>query len=261
MMPGMSSLSIGVRDFGRGFAALNAHPGLWKWVIAPAVITGLLIAGLIVGIVHVVDPVSAWIIAHLPSAIAHVASTVVTVVIVVVLVLGALLVFVPIAGIIAGPFNELLSEHLETALTGRPSPAFSLRGFVHGLARGIAHGLRRVVATLVGLVLVFALGFVPVIGTIAALALAAWLAARGAAYDSYDAVLARRALSYGDKLRYLARFRGRTLGLGATVAALLLVPVVNLIALGVGAAGATVAALMLEGAIAGPGVHALRRAP
>jgi CysZ protein len=257
----MGNLATGVRDFGRGFGALNAHPGLWKWVIAPAMITGLLIVGLIFGILHIVDPVSAWIVAHLPSAIAHVASSVVTVLIVIVLVLGALLVFVPVAGIIAGPFNEMLSEHLETALTGRPSPAFSLRVFVHGFARGIAHGLRRVVATLIGLVLVFALGFVPVIGTIAATVLAMWLAARGASYDSYDSVLARRSLSYGDKMRYLARFRARTLGLGATVAALLLVPVVNLIALGVGAAGATVAALTLEGAVPGPGVHALRRAP
>lgn len=257
----MEQLATGVRDFGRGVSVLNAHPTLWKWVIAPAVITGLLIVGLIAGILHIVDPVSSWIVQQLPSVIAHLASSVVTVLIVVALVAGALLVFVPVAGIIAGPFNEILSEHIEAQLTGRPSAPFSLRGFVHGLALGAIHGVRRLLATLVGLALVFALGFVPVLGTIAAMLLAAWLAAHGAAYDCYDAVLARRAMSYRDKLVYLARHRQRTLGLGATVATLLLVPGVNLVVLGLGAAGATVAALTLEGAARVPGPRGLQRVP
>jgi CysZ protein len=257
----MEQLATGVRDFGRGVGVLNAHPRLWKWIIAPALVTGLLIVGLIIGILHVVDPVSSWIVQHLPSVIAHLASSLVTILIVVALLAGALLVFVPVAGIIAGPFNEMLSEQIEAVLTGRPSAPFSLRAFGRGFALGVVHGVRRVLATLVGLALVFALGFVPVIGTIAAMLLAAWLAAHGAAYDSYDAVLARRALSYRDKMVYLARHRQRTLGLGATVAALLLVPGVNLVVLGLGAAGATVAALTLEGAARVPGANGLRRAP
>jgi len=89
---------------------------------------------------------------------------------------------------------------------------------------------------------VFALGFIPVVGTIAALVLGFWFAARGAAYDCYDAVLARRGMPYRDKLAYLERHRARSLGLGAVVAALLLVPGINLVVLGLGAAGATVAA-------------------
>jgi CysZ protein len=252
MLATMEQLATGVRDFGRGVSVLNAHPRLWKWIIAPAVVTGLLIAGSIVGILRVVDPVSSWIVRHLPSVIAHLASSVVTALIVVVLVAAALLVFVPVAGMIAGPFNEILSEHIESQLTGRPSAPFSLRAFVHGFARGVSHGVRRLLATLLGLVLVFALGFVPVIGTIAAMLLGAWLTAHGAAYDCYDAVLARRAMSYRDKIGYLARHRQRTLGLGATVATLLLVPGVNLVALGLGAAGATVAAVALDARVAVP---------
>ena len=257
----MEQLATGVRDFGRGVGVLNAHPRLWKWVIAPAMVTGLLIVGLVIGILHIVDPVSRWIVLHLPSVIAHLASSVVTTLIVVALVAGALLVFVPVAGIVAGPFNELLSEHIEAVVTGRPSPPFSLGGFVRGLALGVLHGVRRLLTTLVGLALVFALGFVPVIGTIGAMLFAAWLAAHGAAYDCYDAVLARRSMSYRDKMVYLARRRQRTLGLGATVATLLLVPGVNLVALGLGAAGATVAALTLEGAARVPGADSSRRAP
>lgn len=115
------------------------------------------------------------------------------------------------------------------------------------LVTGLGHSLRRLAGSLLGAVAMLALSFVPIVGSIAALAVGGWLAAGGAAYDCYDAVLARRALSYADKLGYLRAHRGRTLGLGAAVAGLLLVPGVNLVALGVGAVGATLAAHELAG--------------
>jgi CysZ protein len=161
---------------------------------------------------------------------------------------GAWLVFVPIAGLVTGPFAERLSEHLEAELTGAPSAAFSLGEFLHGLALALAHGLRRLLAMVAGLVVVFAIGLAPVVGTIAAPLAAVWFAAVAAAYDCYDSVLARRMLSYRDKLGYLADHRARTLGLGAAVATMLLVPGLNLIALGLGTAGATVAAHELAAA-------------
>ena len=238
----MHELATGVGDIGRGFAVLNAHPALWKWVIAPAIVTLLLLGAAVLGIVHLVDPLVGWATAHLPSAIASVASKFLTVLIVGALIAGGLFVFAAVAGMIAGPFNELLSEHVEARLTGTPAPPFSLREFAHGAVLGIVHGLRRLAIALGGLVIVFAVGFVPVIGTIAAILLAAWFAATGAAYDCYDAVFGRRMMPYRDKLAYLSRHRGRTLGLGLAVAGMLLVPGLNLVALGVGAAGATVAA-------------------
>lgn len=237
----MHELVTGVRDVGRGLAALRAHPALWKWAVAPAVVTLLLLVGAIAGIAHAVDPAVGWAAAHLPGPLARVASPILTALIVGGLVLAALLVFTSIAGAVAGPFNERLSEHLEAELTGKPPGPFSLREFVHGAAVSAAHALRRLVVALVGIVLVFAAGLVPVVGTIAALGVAAWFAASAASYDCYDAVFGRRAMAYRDKLAYLSRHRGRTLGLGLAVAGLLLVPGLNLLALAVGSAGATVA--------------------
>jgi len=253
----MNQLASGVRDVQRGLGVLRAHPALWKWVVAPAVVTCALIAALVVGIVRVVDPVVGWVTAHLPGWLAHVASSLLTTMIVVGLSLGVALVFVPLAGMIAGPFNEMLSEHVEAKLTGKPASPFALREFLHGVALSVVHGLRRLLAMLVGIAVVFAVGFVPVIGAIAAVVLASWLAATATAYDCYDAVLARRFLGYRAKLAYLSRHRRRTVGLGAAVAVMLLVPGLNLIALGLGAAGATVAAHAIE-RDAGP---ALSRSP
>jgi len=238
----MRDLATGLGDVGRGFAVLNAHPRLWKWVIAPAIVSLVLLAAAVLGILHLVHPVVDWATAHLPSWLASVAGPILTVVVVGALGFAGLFVFTAVAGMVAGPFNELLSEHVEAELLGRPAPPFSLREFAHGAVLGIFHGLRRLVAALLSLVLVFALGFVPVVGTIAAIVVGAWLAASAASYDCYDAVFGRRMMAYRDKLAYLARHRGRTLGLGLGVAGMLLVPGLNLIALGVGAAGATVAA-------------------
>jgi CysZ protein len=242
----MKQLGTGVRDVGRGLAVLKAHRSLWKWLIAPAIISLLLLIAAVVGILHVVDPLVGWLSAHLPSWLASAAGTLLRLLVLALLGIAALFVFTTVAGMIAGPFNELLSEHVEAVLTGRPAPPFSLREFIRGAILGIVHGIRRLVATLIGVVLVFALGFVPVVGTIAAVLIGAWLAASAASYDCYDAVLSRRAMAYRDKLAYLAHHRGRTLGLGLAVAGMLLVPGLNLIALGIGAAGATVAAEALQ---------------
>ncbi len=237
----MHELVTGVRDVGRGLAALRAHPALWKWVAAPAAVTLVLLVASVVGVAHAVDPAVGWAAAHLPGPLARVASPILTALIVGGLIIAALLVFTSIVGAIAGPFNERLSEHLEAALTGKPPGPFSLRELVLGSAVSVVHALRRLLAALAGIVLVFAVGLVPVVGTIAALGVAAWFAATAAAYDCYDAVFGRRAMAYRDKLAYLSRHRGRTLGLGLAVAGLLLVPGLNLLALAVGSAGATVA--------------------
>jgi CysZ protein len=242
----MLELVTGMRDVGRGLAALRAHPALWRWVAAPAIITLVLLAGAVVGIAYAVGPVVGWVAAHLPGPLVRFASPILTVLVVGGLVIAALLVFTSVAGAIAGPFNEQLSEHLEAELTGRRPGPFSLREFAAGAAASAVHALRRLIVALVGIALVFAIGLVPVVGTIAALGLAAWLTATAAAYDCYDAVFGRRAMAYRDKLAYLSRHRGRTLGLGLAVAGLLLVPGLNLLALAIGSAGATVACDALD---------------
>lgn len=242
----MHQLVTGVRDVGRGLAALRAHPALWRWVAAPAIVTGVLLVGAVVGIAYAVGPLVGWVAVHLPGPLARVASPILTVLVAGALVLAALLVFTSIAGAIAGPFNERLSEHLEAELTGRRPGPFSLREFALGAAVSAVHALRRLIVALIGIALVFAIGLVPVIGTLAALGIAAWFAGTAAAYDCYDAVFGRRAMAYRDKLAYLSRHRGRTLGLGLAVAGLLLVPGLNLLALAAGSAGATVADLAIQ---------------
>jgi CysZ protein len=240
----MRELAQGVRDVERGFAFLNEYPRLWVWVIAPAAITLLVLTVLLAGLALVVHRVVGWMTAHLPAWLDGTvswASWLLTIIVVIALAAGAMLVFVAIVGMIAGPFCERLSEAVDDEVFGGQGPKFTLGRFLVDLVVGVIHGLRRLAIAVLGALLLIALSWVPVVGTFAALAVAGWLAAHAAAYDCYDAILARRALAYRHKLEYLRKHRSRTLGLGAVVAGLLLVPGVNLVALGVGAVGATLA--------------------
>src|SRR3954471_4060049 len=165
----MHELVTGVRDVGRGLAAIRAHRGLWKWVVAPAAVTLVLLVAAVLGVAHAVDPAVGWAAAHLPGPVARFATPILTVLIVGGLVVAALLAFTSVAGAIAGPFNERLSEQLEAALTGAPAPPFALRELVLGSVVSVVHALRRLLAAVVGIALVFAVGLVPVVGTIAAI--------------------------------------------------------------------------------------------
>ncbi|HTE52297.1 MAG TPA: EI24 domain-containing protein [Kofleriaceae bacterium] len=239
----------GARDVGRGGKLLLAHPRLWIWVIAPAVITLLLVAAIIWGVVRLSDPAVAWVAARLPDFLAGWVSGLLRVVVIGGLALAGFVVFVSLAGVLAGPFCEILSERVEEQVTGRAAPGTSIAGFVRGLVTGLVHAVRRLLVYLVGLALVFVLAAaVPVIGAVVAAAVGAYLSATSAAYDCFDAVFARRLWPYRRKVEFLRVHRGRSLGLGGATAALLLVPGLNLLALGVGATGATLAALELESA-------------
>jgi CysZ protein len=248
----MIELVRGAGDAARGGRFLLGAPGLWIWVVAPALVTLVLLVAIIAGAVWLIDPVVGWLAAHLPETVAGWVGGLLRFLVIVALVIFGFVMFVSLAGVLAGPFCEILSEKVEEQVTGRPAP--DAGNFVVGLVTGLAHSVRRLVVSLFGLVLVMALSsFIPIVGGIIAAAVAFYLAGTSAAYDCFDAVHSRRSWSYRRKVEYLRAHRGRTLGLGCATTALLLVPVVNLMALGVGATGATLAVLDIERRAGAPG--------
>lgn len=235
----IADLSRGIGDALHGASFLVARPRLWKFVIAPALVT-LAVVILIVtaGVAAFGAPVAA-LVAVLPGAWAE---SVVQVLLGILLAVASFSLFFGIAAMIAAPFNEMLSEAIEAEVTGVPGEKFRVLRFLRDIVVGMAHAARRVIVYLLVMLALLILGLVvPVVGTIAAAILGAIATARFASYDAYDAVWARRRLPYRTKISELRRVRWRSLGLGGCVAAGLLVPGLNLVALSVGAAGATLA--------------------
>jgi len=230
-------LTGGVMDGVRGASYLVRNPRLWVWVLLPAVIIGVLLF-LTIG----------WLLAFLHGPLArvtsfipgHWAAHVIEALAGLVLAVASLSIIISLAALIAGPFNEMLSEAIEEKVTGQPGPKFHLGHFLHDLLIGAIHAIRRIAIYLVTMGLLLLAGIViPVAGAIVTTAGGAIATARFASYDSYDAVFSRRRMRYRDKMAYLNANLWRTMGLGAVVSAVLLVPGLNLIALSIGAAGAT----------------------
>jgi CysZ protein len=243
----MTGLLRGAGDVARGFRFLGAHPRLWWWVMAPAVVT----LGFVVAVIWTVLAISAPLVAAVtgwaPDFMEPFAGALLRVLAIAGLSVVGFLVYVSLSGLFAGPFCELLSEAVEERVTGVPSPPFSPVAFVRSLILGILHAARRLAVYLFALALALAAGsFVPIVGHALGVGLGFYFAAHTAAWDCYDAVFGRRLWRYRQKQDFLRSHRGRTFGLGAAVAALLVIPFCNLVALGIGSIGATLATLDLE---------------
>src|SRR6185503_1169086 len=158
----------------------------------------------------------------------------------IVLTIASVSIFISLAALIAAPFNEELSESIEERETGVPGPRFSILRFLVDLVIGIAHATRRVTVYLLVMGTLLIVGIaVPVVGTVVATVLGAIATARFASYDAFDAIWARRRWRYRRKTAYLRENRWRTLGMGAIVGVVLVVPGLNVIGLSIGATAAT----------------------
>jgi CysZ protein len=230
-------LSAGVGDAFSGAGHLLRHPRLWIWVLLPALIIAILLILLIGGLLTWLTPFIATLTHHLPG---HFATTLVKVLLGIILAIASFSVVFSIASLIAGPFNEFLSEAIEEQLTGHPGPKFNLLEFLHDVLIGAIHAIRRIIIYLLTMGVLLLVGLlVPVVGTAIA-AIGGWVAtARFASYDAYDAVFSRRRMRYRAKLEYLNHNLWRTLGIGGVMAFMSIIPVLNLLALSIGAAGAT----------------------
>lgn len=237
----IGELVSGIYDGLRGLAYLATRPRLWKWILAPAIVAALLLVAVISGLLGLLSGPIAALAAFLPGSWAD---NVLTLLAGVVLAVLSVTIFISVAALIAGPFNEMLSEAIEENETGVPGESFRVLRFLRDVVVGIAHAARRVAVYVFVMILLLVLGVaVPVVGSIAATILGAIATARFASYDAYDAVFARRRMRYRDKVAYLRTNRWRTFGLGAVVAGFLIVPGLNVVGLSIGATAATLRSL------------------
>jgi CysZ protein len=233
----IGELARGVNDGLRGARYLGKHRTLWIWVAAPAVLAAVILVLAITWVLGLLAGPIAATAAFMPGKWLE---TVLQIAATIVLAIGSLTIFASVAAVIASPFNEMLSEAIEERETGIRMPRFSVLGFLRDVFIGMIHALRRVgvyLMAMLGLLLVGLL--VPVVGTMAAMIGSAYATARFASYDAYDAVWSRRHWRYRDKTKYLRDHASRTLGLGAIVGVVLVVPGVNVIGLAIGATAAT----------------------
>lgn len=230
----------GISDFLGGARSLLARPRLYPLVLAPFLLSALVL-GLTIWLVYSqASPLMESMAAALPGFVASIAGGLLKIILIAGLALVAFFAFTAVSALITTPFCEMISESLETELTGIEPPPFSPAGFVRDLLMGIGHALRRVILYVVLVLAIMVVGaLVPVIGWLIGGILSALVTIRFAAFDAMDTVMARKSWTYQDKRQYLSARRARTFGLGAATAGALLIPIFNLIAFPAASAGAT----------------------
>lgn len=145
-----------------------------------------------------------------------------------------------LAGIVASPFNDTLSERAEELMMGRTVPSEEgfkamLVGAFQGVLTAAATGIPRAFLVLV-------LGLVPGVGPLLAAIVGAYFIAVG--YTDY--AFGRRKYSVRQKLATVWKYRRVALGFGISANLLLLVPLINFLCMPIAVVGGTAVAIALD---------------
>jgi CysZ protein len=159
--------------------------------------------------------------------------------------LGIVVVYA-LAGILATPFTDYLSEKVEELVLGPRESGFQWKIFMGDIWLSVSHSALNLVLYLAILLPMLALNLVPVAGNILFVAVSSTLTVYFMARDMLDGPLSRRRLSFRSKLRYVWRHRVLMAGLGAASALLLWVPLLNFLCLPLAMTGGTLLFCHLE---------------
>ncbi|MCB1692482.1 MAG: sulfate transporter CysZ [Pseudomonadales bacterium] len=215
--------------------SLIGRPGLRQYVIVPTVINIAVLAGLIVWGGSQYDAVSQYIRDSLPDWLSFL-SGVFAFLSALVALFVLLYLFTIVAGLIASPFNALLSVKVEEKLTGR-SPE-SNAGLLTVLVRSVVREVVKLLYYLPRLVALVILTLIPAVNAAAPVAwivFGAWMMAVQFADYAAD----NNEVSFGDLRALLGRRKIDALGFGILAYLALAIPVLNLVLMPAAVAGGT----------------------
>lgn len=231
----------GAHDVWRGAGFLLARPALWIWALIPFVLNIIFFTLLAWGTWHFAG---SWIHAHFFSGHGlwlNILGWVLGVLFWIGFGLLVFFLFVPLASLVASPFNDVLSEKVERLYAGeRIEQGFSLGRLVRSIATGLHSTLRLALVSTVLLVAALPLGLLP-----PPLGPALWSAASAAITIRFIALqftaysMDRRIYTYRQRRDFLRRNRARTIGLGTMAFAVMLVPGLNALFIPVSAVAGT----------------------
>lgn len=218
------------REFRAGFAAsvtgfsfLNNHPALWRFGIWPVLVN--IAVTFVVWLSAFYAGWGAWDSYHTALPIAWWAGLVkwIGLACIVLLTLAlAFIMYVMLIGVICAWFFSKLAYHVEIALGSAPEELSEVP-----VAAQVMDSLRAVFKLLVVNVAVLVLHLVPVVGSMAAVAIGLYLDAYilGAEFLGYPLEL--RGKRWLERQAFAKQRLGATMGLGIVVTALMLIPIVG----------------------------------
>ncbi len=149
-----------------------------------------------------------------------------------------------LAGIVASPFNDVLSARVEReALAGEmPEPDY---GLIWGSLRAVGSSIVILLSYGIVMLPILVLNLVPVVGQVAASILSTGVSAMFIALEFTDYSLERRGLNLRQKFELLEDNRTFALGFGLGTAVLIWVPLLNFLTIPIAVAGGTLLGIIL----------------
>lgn len=224
---------LGIRYFGRGFSLLS-NKGLKRFVAIPILINAILMTALIYfGGGWLLDKVE-WLVDLFPSWLSWL-TWIITPVAALTIISMTLYFFSAVLNLVAGPFNGLLSEAVETKIVGVEIPEESIGEQV---SRTLQRELKKLGYFLPRYLGLLVISFIPVINIVSPVLwfiFGAWVLT----LQYLDYALDNNGHSFADLHQALKLQPLTTLGFGFVVAVGFMIPIVNLLVMPAAVCGAT----------------------
>lgn len=233
-----------------GARILATHPTLWWTVAVPVVITLLLFVLGFWGIAVLLPWVTTFVWVpgpHHPGWVWWLYEIVLwTFRLSVAVALGVGLYMT--AGLIATPFNDRLSERVESVVLGWRHPPVPLAQMLTDVAWSLLHSVLSLAIYLAVLLVAFLLNLLPGIGSAASFLLGTTASGLFFAREAMDGCFSRRRMRYRHKWRIVVRHWPLSLGFGLCVSLGMWIPFLNFLVLPMSVAGGTLLFCHLESA-------------
>ena len=231
-------MKTGVEYFFDGFKLIS-RPGIRLFVLIPLMINVLLFGSAFyylfgqieLLVTQVIDWIPGWL-DWLKEGVAYVIWPLA----IIIILLFSSLIFTTLANWIAAPFNGLLSERIETILTGQQPPDTSLWALLKDVPRLFGREFRKLAWYLpraIGYLLLFFL--LPVIGQVIWFLFTAWMMAIQYCDYPFD----NHKICFKTMRRELGAQKKDAFLFGITVTVFSMIPIVNLVVMPVAICGAT----------------------
>lgn len=235
----------------RAVALLKDRPGLWPYVLVPALINAVLFvgavtllvlnAGTVVGWVWSPPAVEAWYDWALRIAWYLLVALVVALSVGVSYVLTLL-----VGGLVAGPFRDALSTRAERILLGTDDLPEDDESFLVGTVRGVVSDLLVIGAYVLVMLPVVLLNLVPAVGSVASSLLGTVVSAFFLAFEFANDPLDRRDRSVGERFALLRERRATAFGFGFGTTFLFWIPLLNFLTIPLAVVGGTAMGIALD---------------
>jgi CysZ protein len=230
----IADIMKGAICLGRGYR-LIWQPGVRLYVVMPLVINSVLFAGLIWFGYDQFSPLVDKLMSNIPFILGFLRG-IIWLVISTFTAIFVFFTFTPIANIVAAPFNALLSEKIETRLSGKEIS--SNTSFIKLVRTSVLSQLGKLVYILFWSAALLLISFIPLINFAAPflwVIFGSWMMS----LEYLDYPMGNHELDFKQEKQILAARKGLALGYGSSVMVLTSIPLLNFIVMPVAVAGAT----------------------